>query len=64
MEGVEGPSEVALIGNEAEVEQQLRAYADAGATDFLASIFPVEGDGEASLTRTTNLLKSLVGKIG
>ncbi len=64
LEGVEGPSEVALIGNEAEVEQQLRAYADAGATDFLASIFPVEGDGEASLTRTTNLLKSLVGKIG
>ena len=39
LEGVEGPSEVALIGNEAKVEQQLRAYADAGATDFLASIF-------------------------
>ena len=39
LEGGEGPSEVALIGNEAEVEQQLRAYADAGATDFLASIF-------------------------
>ena len=63
LEGVEGPSEVALIGKEAEVEQQLRAYADAGATDFLASIFPVGEDEEASLGRTTSLLKSLVGKI-
>ena len=63
LEGVEGPSEVALIGNETEVEEQLKAYADAGATDFLASIFPAGGDEEASLTRTANLLKSLVGKI-
>ena len=54
---------MALIGNEEEVEQQLRAYADAGATEFLASIFPVGVDEGASLTRTTNLLKSLVGKI-
>lgn len=34
LEGVEGPSEVALISNEGEVEQKLRAYAEAGATDF------------------------------
>ena len=64
LEGVEGPSEVALIGNEAEVEQQLRAYADAGATDFLASILPTGEDEDASLARTSRLLKSLVGKIG
>ncbi len=64
LEGVEGPSEVALIGNEEEVEQQLRAYAEAGATEFLASIFPVGVDEEASLTRTTNLLKGLIGEIG
>ncbi len=63
-EGVEGPSEVALIGNEAETERQLVADADAGATDFLASIFPVGDDKEASLVRTTSLLKSLIGKIG
>ncbi len=63
LEGVEGPSEVALIGNEEEVEQQLRAYAEAGATDFLASIFPVGVDEEASLARTMSLLKGLVGKI-
>jgi len=45
LEGVEGPSEVARIGNEAEVAEQLISYADAGATDFLASIFPL-GDDE------------------
>ncbi len=64
LEGVEGPSEVALIGNEAEVEEQLQAYAAAGATDFLASIFPVGEDEDSSLARSMALLKSLVGKIG
>ena len=63
IEGVEGPSEVAIIGNETEVEKQLRAYAEAGATDFLASIFPVDEDEKGSVARTTNLLKSLVGTI-
>lgn len=63
LEGVEGPSEVALIGNEAAVEEQLKAYANAGATDFLASTFPVGEDQGASLARTKSLLKSLVGKI-
>ncbi|MCH7884247.1 MAG: LLM class F420-dependent oxidoreductase [Planctomycetes bacterium] len=63
IEGVEGPSEVALIGNEAEVTEQLKAYADAGATDFLASVFPVGDDEDASLARSNDLLKSLVGKL-
>ena len=35
----------------------------AGATDFLASIFPVGEDEEASIARTTSLLKSLIGNI-
>ncbi|MDE0824029.1 MAG: TIGR03564 family F420-dependent LLM class oxidoreductase [Dehalococcoidia bacterium] len=63
LEGVEGPSEVALIGNEAEVAEQLIAYADAGATDFLASIFPEGYDEEGSLARSMALLMSLVGKV-
>ena len=63
LEGVEGPSEVALIGNEDEVAEQLKAYADAGATDFLASVFPVGKDEDASLARSNDLLKSLVGKL-
>jgi 5,10-methylenetetrahydromethanopterin reductase len=63
IEEVEGPSEVALIGNEAEIAEQLKAYADAGATDFLASVFPVGEDEDASLARSNDLLKSLVGKL-
>ena len=63
LEGVEGPSEVALIGNEDEVTEQLKAYAEAGATDFLASVFPVGTDEDASLARSNDLLKSLVGKL-
>lgn len=63
IEGVEGPADVAIVGNEAEVEQQLRTLADAGTTDILSSIFPVGDDAEASMTRTRSLLKSLIGKI-
>lgn len=63
IEGVESPAEVAIVGNEAEVERQLRALADAGATEFLASIFPVGSNAEASVARTRALLKGLVGKI-
>ena len=63
IEGVEGPSEVAVVGNEAKVEEQLRAFASAGATDFAASILPVGEDDEASASRTWQLLRSLVGKL-
>jgi F420-dependent oxidoreductase-like protein len=60
-EGVAGPAEVAVVGNEEEVEEQLRGLAEAGATDFIAGIFP--GDEEASAARPRSLLASLVGKI-
>ena len=63
IEGVDGPSDVAVVGNEEEVEEQLRGLAEAGATDFLAGIFPADGDEEASTDRTRSLLASLVGKI-
>ena len=63
MEGVESPAEVAIIGGETEVESQLRALARAGATDYLASIFPTGADAEESVSRTRELLKSLVGKL-
>ena len=63
IEGVEGPADVAIVGNEAEVERQLRALADIGATDLLASIFPVGDEADASVARTRALLKSLIGRI-
>ena len=63
IEGVQAPADVAIVGDEAEVEAQLRALADAGATDFLAAVFPVGHDADASVARTRALLKGLVGKI-
>ena len=63
IEGVEGPSEVAVVGNEGQVEQQLRAFAGAGATDFIGSVLPVGEDAGASVARTEELLASLVGKL-
>ena len=62
-EGAAGPADVAIVGTEAEVERQIRAVASAGATDFLASVFPSGADGKASMARTYALLKSLVGKV-
>lgn len=62
-EGAAGPADVAIVGNEAQVEQQIRAVASAGATDFIAPIFPAGPDPAASMARTRALLKSLVGKV-
>ena len=63
IEGVESPADVAVIGSESQVERQLRAFADAGSTDFIASVFPVGGDPAESVARTRGLLQGLVGKI-
>ncbi len=63
IEGVEGPSEVAVVGNEAQVERQIRAFADAGATEFIASVVPVGDDPMTSVQRSRDLLKSLIGKL-
>jgi alkanesulfonate monooxygenase SsuD/methylene tetrahydromethanopterin reductase-like flavin-dependent oxidoreductase (luciferase family) len=62
-EGAAGPKDVAIVGNEAEVEQQIRALASAGATDFLVSGFPVGDDPGESMARTYALVKGLVGKV-
>jgi 5,10-methylenetetrahydromethanopterin reductase len=43
-EGVKGPEEVALIGNEAVVGAGIAALADAGATDFSAALFTPPGE--------------------
>ena len=63
IEGREEPVDACIFGKEADVERQLRAMADAGATDLLAGIFPVGEDAAASQARTRALLKGLVGKI-
>lgn len=63
IEGATGPADVAIVGNEAEVQRQLGQLAEAGADDFLAGMFPVGDDAKGSLTRTRDCLKSLVGKV-
>lgn len=63
IEGAGGPAEVAIVGKENEVEQQLRDFASAGATDFLGGMFPVGDDVQGSLARTRTFLKGLVGKV-
>jgi F420-dependent oxidoreductase-like protein len=62
-EGAAGPADVTIAGDEADVERQIRALADVGATDFVAWAFPVGEDAQSSVARTWSLLKGLVGKV-
>jgi len=62
-EGAQGPADVAIVGDEAAVERQIREVASVGATDFVAPIFAMGDDRDVSLARTRALLRSLVGKI-
>src|SRR6185503_16165782 len=62
-EGVSGPADVAVVGNESEVEAQIREIASAGATEFAAAFFPVGDDAMASLARTRACVKGLIGKL-
>jgi F420-dependent oxidoreductase-like protein len=59
-EGAEGPADVAVVGDEASVGEQLRHLAAIGVTDFLAAPFPVGSDPRASVERTRALLMKLV----
>jgi F420-dependent oxidoreductase-like protein len=54
--GAATPADVAIIGSEEEVETQVRAYANAGVTDFTAAIPPGAG---ASVDATNELLAAL-----
>jgi F420-dependent oxidoreductase-like protein len=55
-EGAEGPADVAIVGDEATVEKRVRALADAGVTEFVASIFGSREERD----RTRALLKSML----
>lgn len=59
-EGVEGPADVAIIGDESSVVAQIRHLADIGVTDFLAAPFPVGADPKASAEGTREVLKKLL----
>src|SRR3954464_13035132 len=53
------PTDVAVIGTEAEVASRLRVYADAGATDLCATPLGLGDDREASQRHTIEFLASL-----
>ena len=55
-EGAEGPADVAIVGDEDEVERQLDVFAAVGVTDFLAAPYAVGADTRGSLERTRALL--------
>jgi alkanesulfonate monooxygenase SsuD/methylene tetrahydromethanopterin reductase-like flavin-dependent oxidoreductase (luciferase family) len=61
-EGLDQAGEIAVVGNERQVTEQLQGYFDAGATEILASVFPAGKDGQASFQRTYELLESLASE--
>ncbi|MBP1685120.1 MAG: family F420-dependent class oxidoreductase [Deltaproteobacteria bacterium] len=58
-EGVEGPADITIVGDEATVSDQLHQLAASGVTELLAIPFSVGGDRQASLERTRTLLRKL-----
>jgi F420-dependent oxidoreductase-like protein len=59
--GTESPADVAIVGNEAAVADQITALFAAGATDVWVAPFPVGDDRAASRRRTRTLLRDLAG---
>ena len=55
-EGAEGPADVAMVGDESAVGEQIAHLRETGVTDFLASPFPVGADAAVSVERTRALL--------
>lgn len=61
-EGVAGPADLALVGDETTVRKGLERLAAAGASDFYGLAFPTPGD-DGSTERTQTFLASLGGAI-
>lgn len=58
-EGLTSPGALAVVGTESQVTEQLRGYADIGATEVWATVFAVGADPAASVARTQRLLADL-----
>jgi len=59
LEGAAGPGDVAIAGDEREIERRLEGLAAAGVTDFNAAIFPFGPDPAGALRRTYDVLAEL-----
>ena len=55
-EGADGPADVAMVGDESAVGEQIEQLRAIGVTDFLASPYPVGSDPAASVERSRALL--------
>jgi len=62
-ENAESPAELAVIGNEQEIEEKLHQYAASGATEIAAQIFPETPGNKESILRSREALINLIGKI-
>lgn len=58
LEGVEGPAELSLVGDETTLRADLQRLRDAGVTDFNAAIMPLE---DGTMDATLDLLQSELG---
>jgi F420-dependent oxidoreductase-like protein len=56
-EGVEGPADVAIVGDEDAVAAQLERIADVGATDLMASIFGLPEERNRSMALLSELAR-------
>ncbi len=57
-EGVAGPADVSIVGDEDEVRRGIERFAEAGTTDFSALEFVTNAD---EVERTRGLLKQIAG---
>jgi alkanesulfonate monooxygenase SsuD/methylene tetrahydromethanopterin reductase-like flavin-dependent oxidoreductase (luciferase family) len=60
LEGVAGVEDVAIVGNEAAIEREVRRYADAWATELIVSLFGSKSDR----VRTVELMGELARAAG
>jgi len=58
-EGLEGPGEIAMIGDEKTLEAGIQQLASAGVTDFNANVIPDGVDRDGSMQRTRDFLADL-----
>ena len=59
LEGLSGPGEIAIAGDEKAIENALRELASAGVTDFNAAVMPFGDDPVGSTKRTFDCLAEL-----
>ena len=63
-EQVAGPAEIAMVGDEAAVGEQVERLGQLGVTDFLAAPFATGTDALGSLDRTYRFLAGLAARFG